>query len=145
MQSFRNGADHFRRVHVEWDIHVSTRLTNIAGPNKTVVGMPKPESKIGSAYDMPVEALWVIDKSIYGMEPGKMVVFRSVKWPGYVLDLHHGEKANGTPVDILQEVGLSDKTEMQKWLLQRTDLVPTRVLRQSHNELVRSRDDDYKV
>ncbi|KAI4257101.1 MAG: hypothetical protein L6R42_005860 [Xanthoria sp. 1 TBL-2021] len=47
----------------------------IAGPDKFVVGMPKVEDKFGSQrYKIPTEALWVIDKSIYGLEPGKMVV-----------------------------------------------------------------------
>ncbi|KAI4270410.1 MAG: hypothetical protein L6R38_007127 [Xanthoria sp. 2 TBL-2021] len=98
---------------------VAMWLSGIPGPDKFVVGMPKVEHKFGSQrYKIPTEALWVIDKSIYGLEPGKMVVFRNVKYPGYVLDLHHGEKDNGTSVNIIQERGLSDKREMQKWLLQ---------------------------
>ncbi|KAI4259484.1 MAG: hypothetical protein L6R42_004553 [Xanthoria sp. 1 TBL-2021] len=49
--------------------------SGIAGPDKFVVGMPKVEHKLGSVrYNIPTEALWVIDKSIYGLEPGKMVV-----------------------------------------------------------------------
>lgn len=54
---------------------VAMSLTGIAGPDKFVVGMPKVEHKLGSVrYNIPTEALWVIDKSIYGLEPGKMVV-----------------------------------------------------------------------
>lgn len=54
---------------------VAMWLSGIPGPDKFVVGMPKVEHKFGSQrYKIPTEALWVIDKSIYGLEPGKMVV-----------------------------------------------------------------------
>ncbi|CAL8578056.1 hypothetical protein XPA_003858 [Xanthoria parietina] len=88
-------------------------------PDQYVVGVPKVvDNQRFPVYKIPTEALWVIDKSIYGLEPGKIVVFRSVKYPGYVLDLHQGEKGNGTPVRIIKKGGLSEKREMQKWLLQ---------------------------
>ncbi|KAL9037031.1 MAG: hypothetical protein Q9180_003956 [Flavoplaca navasiana] len=96
----------------------STTILTASGPDKPVVGRPKGERNPISGHNVPTEGLWAIDKSMYGLEPGKMVVFRNVKYPGYVLDLHHGEKQCGTPVNIIQERGLSDKREMQKWLLQ---------------------------
>ncbi|KAL8991631.1 MAG: hypothetical protein Q9169_007800 [Polycauliona sp. 2 TL-2023] len=102
----------------------SRTVLTASGPDKPVVGVPKVANKepYGENFDIPKEALWVIDKSIYALEPGKMVVFRNLKYPGYVLDLHHGEKtdgtANATPVNIMPERGVSDKREMQKWLLQ---------------------------
>ena len=47
----------------------------IAGPDKSVVGILKGEYTRVSGYNIPTEGLWVIDKSMYGLEPGKMVVY----------------------------------------------------------------------
>ena len=59
--------------------HVVTLLKDVACSKSPVVGMPKgPMSTTGllmnRQYSLSKEALWVIDKSIYGLEPGKMVV-----------------------------------------------------------------------
>lgn len=54
---------------------VALWLTCIAGPDQYVVGMPKVADKQRfGVYKIPAEALWVIDRSIYGLEPGKMAV-----------------------------------------------------------------------
>ncbi len=44
-------------------------------PDQYVVGVPKVvDNQRFPVYKIPTEALWVIDKSIYGLEPGKIVV-----------------------------------------------------------------------
>ncbi|KAL8919803.1 MAG: hypothetical protein Q9172_004808 [Xanthocarpia lactea] len=113
------------RKRLEADVYYiqcksSETVLTASGPESPVVGMPKGPMGPSTSWQhsLPKEALWVIDKSIYGLDSGKMVVFRNVKYPGYVLDLQHGEAANGTLVNLMQERGLSDEREMQKWLLQ---------------------------
>ncbi|KAI4086869.1 MAG: hypothetical protein Q9206_004545 [Seirophora lacunosa] len=104
-------------------VHVALRtseLTLAAGTKEQIVGQakPNPEETIRkTAVPYPREALWAVDSSLYSMEPGKMVLFRSVKYPGFVLDLQGGGMINGAPVRLAQESGISDAREMQQWLL----------------------------
>ncbi|KAI4125472.1 MAG: hypothetical protein LQ338_004230 [Usnochroma carphineum] len=90
-----------------------------AGPEQAVTAITMPAQIPFELFSCPREALWAIDSSLYSMEPGKMVVLRSVMYPGYVLDLHNGETTNGTPVNLRREPGIDGKREMQKWLLQK--------------------------
>ncbi|KAL9014993.1 MAG: hypothetical protein Q9173_000370, partial [Seirophora scorigena] len=103
-------------------VHVSLRtseLTLAAGTKEQIVGeaKPKPEKPFRTTTVYPQEALWAVDSSLHSMEPGKMVVLRSIKYPGFVLDLQCGGMTNGAPVRLAQESGISDAREMHQWLL----------------------------
>ncbi len=52
------------------------KLIDEVGPDKPLVGRPEGEYNYGiGRYDIPTEGLWAIDKSIYSLEPGNMVVY----------------------------------------------------------------------
>ncbi|KAL8981811.1 MAG: hypothetical protein Q9205_003509 [Flavoplaca limonia] len=70
-----------------------------------------PESANGPRF-------WVIDKGMLATEKGKMAVFRSVQYPGSVLDLDRGDASNGTAVSLRPERRMDEHREPQQWLLQ---------------------------
>ncbi|KAL8667343.1 MAG: hypothetical protein Q9168_007292 [Polycauliona sp. 1 TL-2023] len=57
----------------------SGTVLSAADTNSPVVAMPKPKRDYHYGYGLPdlplpTEALWVIDKGIYGLEPGNMAL-----------------------------------------------------------------------
>ncbi|KAL8861996.1 MAG: hypothetical protein Q9178_001451 [Gyalolechia marmorata] len=85
-------------------------------------GSKEPGTEVQGFTHIPNNSaqLWDIHKrreaDIYYIEcKGSATVLTA---SGYVLDLHHGKAANGTLVELMQERGLSDEMELQKWLLQ---------------------------
>ncbi|KAL8850313.1 MAG: hypothetical protein Q9221_004728 [Calogaya cf. arnoldii] len=71
-------------------------------------------------YRYSVDALWAIDKSMCSLEPGQMVVFRSIKNPGFVLS----QDSTGEFVTLWQEEQSTadGEGEEQKWLMQKQDV-----------------------
>ncbi|KAL8850312.1 MAG: hypothetical protein Q9221_004727 [Calogaya cf. arnoldii] len=62
----------------------------------------------------PSTMVWLIDRAMYAMEPGRMVAFRSVKYPGFVLQQNESSSV------AFASLGLGRPGQWeQKWLLRR--------------------------
>ncbi|KAI4231107.1 MAG: hypothetical protein L6R40_007846 [Gallowayella cf. fulva] len=93
------------------------RLETVADPPDFVWGTTleaaNPEHPAGSKI-YPTKALWVIDRGICCLSPGKMVVFRSVEHPGLILS----GTISGWVVLVTEHMEGEDG-EQRKWLLQK--------------------------
>lgn len=67
----------------------------------------------------PFEALWLLDTGMNSLDPGKLVTIRSVKYPGFVLDIGHGQNGETNPVTIQKESGRTWGMGRQAWLFQK--------------------------
>ncbi|KAL8655414.1 MAG: hypothetical protein Q9226_003065 [Calogaya cf. arnoldii] len=88
------------------------------GPNQTVLANLTPEEiTSGNHPTSPLDGLWVIDKGMYALLPGRMVAFRSVKYPGFVLTDNIG--VGVAVASLLKEELDGPGQERQQWLLQK--------------------------
>ncbi|KAL8727606.1 MAG: hypothetical protein Q9181_005648 [Wetmoreana brouardii] len=65
------------------------------------------------------KALWAIDTSVCSLEPGKMVLFRSIKYPGCVLEYNDSDEDGGPALATSKESENDSERDVQKWLLQK--------------------------
>ncbi|KAL8765978.1 MAG: hypothetical protein Q9209_007125 [Squamulea sp. 1 TL-2023] len=110
-----------------------------AGPDQRVIMAPQGQFR-GEYFDYATETFWAIDGGLHALEEGKPVVWftighprlqiyrlipstslRSVKYPGYVLELDNGDGAHGTSVLLKRECVDHAQQEKQEWLFRMSD------------------------
>ncbi|KAL8918926.1 MAG: hypothetical protein Q9172_005221 [Xanthocarpia lactea] len=96
--------------------------TIITSPDEVVTGESAVEGGTHERHmDLPdhwsLDILWIIDTGICALEPGKIVVFRSIKKSGYVLS--GGIDDYDGRVQLLKEDLGGQQGKTQKWLLQK--------------------------
>ncbi|KAL8765979.1 MAG: hypothetical protein Q9209_007126 [Squamulea sp. 1 TL-2023] len=104
------------RIHSLDTVHAKV-LEHNASFETNIAGFP---------CQLPISALWAIDTSMCALEKGKMVIFRSILYPGRVM----GQDDTDEKMVLCQEVQFraGRKSKLHKWLLQKqpqTDLKHT--------------------